>query len=48
MSERCPCGARIMYCDVIDMEDGKELFVYKCGICGSQVEFKIQADPRLY
>jgi len=48
MNDRCPCGARIMYCDIIDMEDGKELIVYTCGICGSEVEFKVKTDPRIY
>lgn len=48
MNERCKCGARIMYCDLIDMEDGLEFYFYKCGVCGSEIEVKIAADPRLY
>jgi len=48
MNDRCKCGARIMYCNIIDMEDGKEVYIYNCGVCGSEIEIKINADPQKY
>lgn len=43
-TDRCRCGARIVHSTHIDMEDGKKTFTYTCGICGSEIEFKIAAD----
>lgn len=47
-SERCRCGARIIYSSHIDMDDGKETYIYTCGVCGSEIEIKNIADPRRF
>jgi DNA-directed RNA polymerase subunit RPC12/RpoP len=48
MSDRCKCGARIMYCNLVDMDDGRELYFYLCGVCGSEIELKVVTDPQRY
>ena len=44
--ERCDCGARIMVCDLVKVKDGLNLYVYRCGVCGSQVDFVYDGDPK--
>jgi len=46
-SERCDCGARVMWCDVRSM-DGKINYIYTCGVCRNQIEFVAEADPRRF
>ena len=45
-NRRCLCGARVMSCDMVQVEDGVDMYVYSCGVCGSQVEFVYDADPK--
>lgn len=51
-TERCRCGARIMppimQVAHLEMEEGKDTYIYTCGICGSEIEFKIVADPQRF
>jgi len=46
MSNRCECGARIMECNIVKAKDGVNLYIYSCGVCGVQLEFVYDADPR--
>ena len=46
--ERCPCGARIMYCSIVKVKDGVNLYVYSCGVCGTQIEFVYESDPKKF
>lgn len=48
MIERCRCGARIVVGSHIDMDDGKETFIYTCGVCGSEIEINNVADPQRF
>ena len=36
-NDRCPCGARIVSVDTVKTRE-KELQVYTCGVCGTQLE----------
>jgi len=45
---RCRCGARIVFIDYVEMLDGRETFLYTCGVCGTQIELKVSMDPRRY
>lgn len=44
----CPCGSRIMACDMIEIKDGLDLYVYSCGVCGNQIEFVYETDPKKF
>ena len=46
-NERCPCGARIVGCYSVRVRDGVNLYVYTCGVCGSQLEYSYDADPHV-
>lgn len=45
-TERCRCGARIVHSTHIDMKDGKDTYIYTCGICGSEIKFRVVSDPQ--
>jgi len=44
--DRCKCGARVMGCDIVRVREGVDLYIYTCGVCGSQVEYKYDGDPK--
>lgn len=50
MSENgyCPCGARILWVDERQVEDGLEVCIYTCGVCGNQIEVDFRPDPRKF
>jgi len=46
MRSECDCGARIVVMTHIDMQDGKDTFIYRCGVCGTELEIQVQADTK--
>jgi len=48
MSSRCKCGARIIWCDLREIKDGLNMYIYTCGVCGSQIEVKYETDSTKY
>jgi len=46
--DRCRCGARIVFLEYINMRKGKEIYIYKCGVCGSELEVVQEADPKRF
>jgi hypothetical protein len=48
MSDRCPCGARIVWNDTKKIKDGLTENIYTCGVCGIHLEVIYEADPKKF
>jgi len=46
MSDRCPCGARIVWNDIRETKDGLVESTYTCGVCGTQLDVDYLVDPK--